>query len=206
MPLFIIINPACGDKSAPSFFVNHVFPKLDAHNITVDHVLHTNSPDHAQTFLREYISAKSEFADDNGITVILGSGDGTLHEITESIRPYTLQHEQLRINFVLIPCGTANALYHSLFPDSIDNPDTQSQKQTNDDADVSKKLRSLEAFLSRKELKTISLAVTTIVAQDATEVSTSTAAVVTSTALHACILRDSESLRDEYPGVERWTK
>ncbi|PPQ98821.1 hypothetical protein CVT24_003375 [Panaeolus cyanescens] len=197
MPLFTIINPVCGHKSGSSFFDTHVFPRLNDQKITVDYNLRTSSPDDAPNFIREYFTTnRLDHNPPTEITIILGSGDGTLHEIIEAIRPYTTEYHNLLIRFVLIPCGTANALYFSLFPDTID--------AAVDTSNPSKRLRSLEEFLAGKEAKTLSLAVTTVSNHNESKTSINTAAVVTSTALHACILRDSESLRDEHPGVERF--
>ena len=172
MTLIVLINPACGNRSAPSFFDNHVYPLLKAHKISVDHAIQTTSPEHAPSFISQF--------HDHPITVILGSGDGTLHEIINkvSFQP---------IHFVLVPCGTANALYSSFF-----------LLQEGEDQ-VAYRLQSLLAFINKKAPSSLSLATTTLSSDSQITLS----AVVVSTSLHASILHHSETLRDQYPGIER---
>lgn len=98
---------------------------------------------------------------------------------------------------MLVPAGTANALYSSLFP-PVKGEDTGS---------VEYKLKSLRAFLDGKEGVPLTLAATTLYPPtgDSQAVSTRVVSgVVTSTCLHASILYDSEKLRKEYPGLERF--
>ncbi|KAF8964136.1 hypothetical protein BDZ97DRAFT_1939327 [Flammula alnicola] len=177
MSLVVIVNPVCGDSSAPSFFADHVLPLLHSNNV------HTP------------ISAQP-----HPLTVILGSGDGTLHEIINGIcaaglldlHPTSLPP----INFVLVPCGTANALYASLFPPQADA----------DEKDPKYRLQSVQAFIDKKSPSHLSLASTTLSSQSSGPESPQLAisSVVVSTSLHASILHDSESLRDRYPGIERF--
>ena len=110
---------------------------------------------------------------DGHSTVILGSGDGTVHDIINS----GVRHP---LALVLVPCGTANALYSSLFP-------------TGD------RLQSLHAFLANKPTRPLSIASTSV--NGATPV---LSVVVVSTALHASILHHSEALRDSHPGLVRF--
>ena len=159
MPL-IIVNPVCGDRSAPNFFADNV--KIDGE------LVETTSAEHAGQVVAARLASESP------LTVVLGSGDGTLHDIINALHP-----QPAAVNFVLVPCGTANALYSSLFPGQDD------------------KLLSLDAFVSAKPPIPLSLATTTI----ASKVSVSS--VVVSTSLHASILHDSEALRAAHPGIER---
>jgi len=69
------------------------------------------------------------------------------------------------------------------------------------------KLKSLEAFIRDSNIVPLTLAITTISSPQSTQQSchkVAISAVVTSTALHASILHDSESLRKEMPGIERF--
>ena len=136
----------------------------------MDHTIQTTSPEHAPSFIARL---------QGPITVILGSGDGTLHEIINAASS--------TIHFVLVPCGTANALYSSLFL----------QEQGEDH--VAYRLRSLLSFITKKSPSPISIATTTFSSTPQITLS----AVVVSTSLHASILHHSESLRDQYPGIER---
>ena len=172
MTLIVIINPACGDRSAPSFFNDHVCPLLKAHNISVHHTLQTTSQDHAPSFISQF--------HDQPLTVILGSGDGTLQEIINKVSSQP-------IHFVLVPCGTGNALYSSFF-----------LRQEGEDQ-IAYRLQSLLAFINRKPPSSLSLATT--IFSSSSQITLS--AVVVSTSLHASILHHSESLRDQYPSVER---
>lgn len=171
-PLVVLINPVCGNRTAASFFNSHVFPLLKTHNISVDHTIQTTSSGHAPSFISQF--------HDQPTTVILGSGDGTLHEIINAVSSQS-------IHFVLVPCGTANALYSSLFL----------QKEGEDQ--VAYRLRSLLSFINKQSPSSLSLATTTF--SQTSKITLS--AVVVSTSLHASILHHSESLRDQYPGIER---
>ncbi|PPQ74172.1 hypothetical protein CVT26_006754 [Gymnopilus dilepis] len=163
--LVAIINPVSGAADAPSFFAAHVRPLLA--DVTV---VHTTDAGHAPRVLRDIQPPP---------TVVLCSGDGTLHEIITALAPAAL-------SFVLVPCGTANALYASLFPPAPGQDD------------VEYKLQSVRAFLRGAPPIHLSLAATTIAGQVALS------SVVASTSLHASILHHSEALRKTHPGIERF--
>jgi hypothetical protein len=170
MSVLAVINPVCGDKSAVAFFNDHVAQRLPS-----DTVITTE---------RNAVSLieKAEMP----LTVVLLSGDGTLHEILNQL-PTT---NPPQLSFVLVPCGTANALYSSLFPPAGDDSPAY-------------RLQSLQAFLDQRPPSHLSLATVTI-SSPTTEPQTSIASVVVSTSLHAAILHDSEALRDQHPGLERY--
>ncbi|KAI6111542.1 hypothetical protein EV401DRAFT_2059157 [Pisolithus croceorrhizus] len=88
------------------------------------------------------------------------------------------------ITFALVPCGTANALFSSLFPSMSERPG-----------------RLIQAVP-----KPLALARTTLYEAPTRHVPCHgiVSVVVTSTALHASILEDSELLRKEIPGIERF--
>jgi len=163
--LLTIINPVAGSSSAPQFFAEHVLPRLSG-NV----VRQTERPGHAAQLVRD--------ATPN--TVIVGSGDSTLHEIINGI-----DLAATPVDFVLVPCGTANALYVSLFPPQGEE-------------DATYKLQSLEAYLENKPPRPLTIATTKISAEK-----TVRSCVVVSTALHAWILKDSEALRASHPGTDR---
>jgi diacylglycerol kinase family enzyme len=169
----VVINPVCGNSTGRSFFDEHVYPLLQAHSISVEHAIQTTSPADAPVFISQFY--------DHPITVILGSGDGTLHEIINNVS------SAQPIHFVLVPCGTANALYSSFFL----HQDGQDQ--------IAYRLQSLLAFINKRDPLPLSLATTTFSSDSHSTLS----AVVVSTSLHASILHHSESLRDRYPGIER---
>lgn len=193
-PLLVIYNPACGDGTAEAFFNGHVFPRLEEAHLQVVQKAATEAAGHAGTIVSEFLEQY-----EGEVTVILGSGDGTLHEIINALSLELLKgaHKKVAssIRLVLVPCGTANALYCSLFKlDSMHK-------------DPAHKLRSLEAFIRDSSIVPLTFAITTISSPQSTQQSchkVTTSAVVTSTALHASILHDSESLRKEMPGIERF--
>ncbi len=174
----------------------------------VDKVFETERPDHAGEILYNYLE------DCQGdLTVILGSGDGTLHEITNYLSATKVKAEEgplpFHLDIVLVPCGTANALYSSLFP------------PTSDALDVSYKLKGLESFIAGSNTIPLAIAITTISSPPTSGkrpegkrtscntyfshiLTVTLSAVVVSTSLHASILHDSEALRKEHPGIERF--
>jgi hypothetical protein len=111
--------------------------------------------------------------------VAIAGGDGTAHELIEGV----LAEGRAQWQLILLPLGTANALYSSLFRL----------------ADPQDKLHSLRAFLNGDEPKALPITTTNI-----KSLAPIHSHVVASFALHAAILRDSETMREKYPGVERF--
>ncbi|KAF8163056.1 ATP-NAD kinase-like domain-containing protein [Crassisporium funariophilum] len=183
MSVVVVINPVCGDRSAPSFFADHVFPLLRAQSIPVLETILTTHAGHAASAIAALVHPGST------LTVILGSGDGTLHEIINGLG--SAGSHQLQ--FALVPCGTANALYASLFP----------PHPAGHEHDPPYRLQSVLSFITNTPAKPLSIATTTL-SSSSHPPQVTVAAVVVSTSLHASILRDSESLRHQYPGIERF--
>lgn len=181
--ILALYNPVCGPAAAKALFDTRVLPLLSEHGRHPAAVVATTHEGHAGEVVRAFLDEQP-----GDVTVILGSGDGTLHEIVCALHAAPTAHQRA-IAIVLVPCGTANALYASLFPPTA--PET-------DDA---WKLQSLHAFLCEgagTSPRPLTFAVTTIGG------ASSVSAVVASTALHASILHDSEALRAQYPGIERF--
>lgn len=191
MSLLVIYNPVCGDRTAEQLFRSEVIPRLEAHSKVPDSVIATTHPNHAGEIVLDLLKTKDS---SETITIILGSGDGTLHEIVTALHHSLAEEAHATLQFVLVPSGTANALYSSLFPLGSSEPSTEYR------------FGSLDLYLSSSS-KTIPLAtaVTTIDSShpDKAPVS-SVAVVVASTSLHAAILHDSEALRSTHPGIERF--
>ncbi|KAH7921488.1 hypothetical protein BV22DRAFT_1114386 [Leucogyrophana mollusca] len=195
MPVLVVYNPVCGNSTAGAFFDEHVFPLLRSSSTAIDEVVCTENVGHAGTAVISFLETH-----DGDVTIILGSGDGTLHEIINALSLVTLKGVRENkpaspIRLALVPCGTANALYSSFFP-----PDT-------DIENPSYRLRSVKAFLAGSGAVPLTLAFTTLSSPPAPTVKrpqVTVSAVVTSTALHASILHDSESLRKEIPGIDRF--
>lgn len=170
MSLLAVINPVCGDRSAVTFFNEHV-----AHRLPVDTL--TTTERNAVSLIQ---SASKP------LVVVLASGDSTLQEILNQL-PTTSPPQ---ISFVLIPCGTANALYSSLF-------------LPQEDTGPAYRLQSLQAFLDQRTPIQLSLATVTF-SSYSTSSQLSVASVVVSTSLHAALVHDSETLREQHPGIERF--
>jgi hypothetical protein len=221
MPLIVVYNPVSGNRSGLNLTTETILPLLLSHDITPDTVVPTEHLGHAGTLLVSYIETLSPSARVQGITLILVSGDGTLHDIVNAL--YSA-HANAKgqdgpfpsIRVVLIPGGTANALHASLFPPS---------RASNADPTL---LASLLSFLSATpRLVPLTISHTTISPPSshnnneqeaeaegqpppppppsisASDNST-LSIVVTSTALHASILLDSEVLRASVPGIKRF--
>ncbi|KAK0459458.1 ATP-NAD kinase-like domain-containing protein [Desarmillaria tabescens] len=207
MPLIVIYNPVCGDRTAKQFFDDHVLPLLASKGQIVDKVFQTERPGHAGEILHDYLK------DNHGdLTIVLGSGDGTLHEISNFLSSTKVEAKEylpFHLSIVLVPCGTANALYSSLFP------------PTTDTLDIAYKLKGLESFISGPNTIPLTIAITTISSPPTSTkqpegkfkscsahfshiLTVTLSAVVVSTSLHASILHDSEALRKEHPGIERF--
>jgi len=199
MPLLVVYNPVCGSRSAKSLTEDLILPLLFQYDVTVHLVVATKHAGHAGELIADYLRSAVD------LTLILVSGDGTLHEVVnncnitenQAAKEHRVDRPPVQISVVLVPAGTANALYSSLFPPAKGEAST-----------VEYKLKSLKAFLDGKERVPLSLGVTTLLPPAGEEPQTPSrtvvSGVVTSTALHASILYDSEELRHEYPGIERY--
>jgi hypothetical protein len=193
MPLLVVYNPVCGDGSAKVFFEEIVLPFLEKHGKIVNMTVVTEGPGHAGTAVLDFLEST-----EGDTVVVLGSGDGTLHEIINPL--YTAELKGSRIStkplrFVLVPCGTANAMYSSFFP-LIPGQDHTSYR-----------LKSLQAFIDNSNTIPLTLAISSLTPPLSPKPSRSQlviSAVVTSTALHANILHHSEALRKEMPSIERF--
>nr|GAT58030.1 DEAD-box protein abstrakt [Mycena chlorophos] len=184
-----------GSGAAKGFFDEHVLPLLAANGKTADLVAATEYADHAGKILVEFMQAH-----DGPVSVVLGSGDGTLNECMTSLAKATFTGtrggpDSHRVSFALVPCGTANALYSTLFP------------PPEDPADVAYRLQSVKAFIAGgTKTVPLHLAITTLssppFARKRPEAKVS--GVVVSTCLHASILKDSEKLRAEIPSMDRF--
>ncbi|KAL4262964.1 Lipid Phosphate Formation and Regulation [Pleurotus pulmonarius] len=187
--LVAIYNPVAGDRTAKQIFEDEVFPLLTQHGKSPVKQFSTERAGHAGTIVKDLIGSLDAGVEE--ITVVLGSGDGTLHEIINSATTHN-GGRHVKVSIVLIPCGTANALYYSVFPPG-------------EGEGAHDKLKSLKSYLSGGVLKSLTVAITTLVAANGKRSPHSLlSSVVVSTALHASILHDSESLRKEMPGIERF--
>ena len=195
----VVYNPVGGDSTARQFVEGHVLPLLKASDIPVAKIVGTEHAGHAGAIAFEFVDSTAS----GPLDIVIASGDGTIHEIISTIALAPSYKNRspdapARVNLVLVPCGTANALYSSLFlPKPNDDP-------------VQHKLQGIHAFIKKAKRIPLTLAITDILTPPPSKGSASVrgkatvSAVVTSTALHASILHDSEALRAEIPSMERF--
>jgi len=200
--MLLLSNPVAGSGSGPAFIKQYVLPLLAGRSY--QHVV-TQAVGDAGIKAIDYVKSHSD------PLIIVSGGDGTLHEVVNGLA----QLEQVRdgsksVEIVLLPLGTANALYSSLFPPSL-HPDL-------DLTQPAYKLLSLQSYLKKRsdpnqdQLKgskclPIAIQSTTFLGPTGEEVSNILSIVVTSTSLHASILHTADQLRKDRPdlvGVERF--
>ena len=215
MPLIVICNPVSGDRTAAKLTTEKIIPLLATHNVTPDKVATTEYVGHAGELFLSYIDTLASSTRTEPITLVLVSGDGTLHEIVNALHSARSKQEGFfpSVRVVLIPGGTANALYSTYFPPSTPStaepallasllsflsatprlaPLTFAHVSVSSSSPTTSVLRNLHNFPLTASSSSASSDVDVI------------SAVVTSTALHAAILHDSEALRASVPGVERY--
>lgn len=197
--VLVMYNPTGGDRTAKEFVETHVLPLLEANDVPVSRVVETQHAGHAGTIAFEFVDSTAS----GPLDIVVASGDGTIHEIISTIAlapAYKIRSPDVpaQVNLVVVPCGTANALYSSLF---LPKPD---------DDPIQYKLQGIQAFIKKAKQAPLNLAITDILAPPAGKAlapvreKSTVSAVVASTALHASILHDSEALRVEIPSMERF--
>ncbi|PWN24261.1 hypothetical protein BCV69DRAFT_243372 [Microstroma glucosiphilum] len=169
----------------------------------------TDAPEHASKIGVELRSQAHGESASEPLTVILLGGDGTTQEFLSGLFESCSDQQQLPdLRIVLVPTGTANALYSALYP-----PASSSRHEPLEDSTQHGwRLRSLRAYISSLKpakaegsfrLYPLTLANTTVHEEDSIPKEVLTH-LITSHALHAAILRDSEELRESHPGIERF--
>jgi diacylglycerol kinase family enzyme len=97
--LIVIVNPVCGAGQGKEFAEEHVVPALKrpglAHSAAV---FTTETPGHAGEIVLNYLRDHEL----NSLTVVVASGDGTVHEIVNALEQNDQSYE---IDLVLIPVG-----------------------------------------------------------------------------------------------------
>ena len=211
MPLIVIYNPVSGDRTATKLTTGTIIPLLATHNVTPDKVAATEYAGHAGEILLSYIDSLDP-STSTPITLVLVSGDGTLHEIVNALHSARSKREvsfpSLRI--ALIPGGTGNAMHSTFFPPST-SPTTEPTLLASLLSFLSATPRLIPLTFSQASISSSSPAQSALInhqkfpsaAPSESEVDV-ISVVVTSTALHAAILHDSEALRASVPGIERF--
>ncbi|GAA5929937.1 acylglycerol kinase family protein [Sporobolomyces koalae] len=191
----LVLNPKSGHGYATALLDDVVKPLL-APFVQDLRVWETLAENDGERIGREIIQARGG----QDTTVIIFGGDGTVHEMLNgAVLPK--ESKPSRLDLVLIPCGTANALYYHLFPPEAPEYPVSSPHSP---------FYSLLAFLrGQAQPLPLPLALNTIrhaAAEGAQRepVPPVLTSVVTSGALHACLLHDAEALRSSHPGLERF--
>ncbi|PKI82333.1 hypothetical protein MVES1_003517 [Malassezia vespertilionis] len=184
MSVHVVCNAAAGQQNAESVLKEYVHKYLDAWKAAdrtrVAPTYHSTDPTHGAKQIGAALAREKA-----PLTLVVLGGDGTVHEALDGMQSVSIPSE---IFLVIVPTGTANAMYHALFGT---HPGGYAA------TDPRWRLCALQAFAASKSTQPLSL-------MRVTMGDTHLSCVVTSHALHAAILRDSESLRASHPGIERF--
>lgn len=206
--MLIISNPASGHKTGPQFIRDFVLPLLDKYHVSFK-LETTNAPKHAGELARNHLES---LGNAKSAVILVSGGDGTIHEIINALYADLGSGQAVtwpELQLVIVGSGTANALYHSIYP-IVAGPDILRFVQETlpaADAEAANRLQSVVAYLRRAgTTRPLSLARNTIFKPDGAVEQSLLSVVVASTALHANLLHTSEELRATIPGVERYTE
>jgi hypothetical protein len=207
--MLIISNPASGRKNGPQFIENYVLPLLNKYHVSFK-LETTNASKHAGELAKDYFQS---LGNAKSAVILVSGGDGTIHEIINALYGHLGSQESghvwPKLQLIIVGSGTANALYHSIYP-IVAGPDILRFVQETlpaADAEVANGLQSVVAYLRRTgSTRPLALVRTAIKEQDGSERESLLSIVVASTALHANLLHTSEELRATIPGVERYTE
>lgn len=202
--LHVVINPASGGRSAEQILVDEVHPLISNHSAAAGHRVieyRTQCEGDAARIGREILAAEKECGGgtsrETAILIAALGGDGTTHELLNGLVEVSTEDAPTAksaipyADMAIIPTGTANALYASLYA-----------KQYGAEQVGTDRLRSLRALLDGTQ-KPYALALSAVTL-DGADKPPILAHLITSHALHASILADSEALREAHPGLERF--
>nr|WVH01964.1 acylglycerol kinase [Naematelia aurantialba] len=203
----LIVNPVAGQGKAPEFVQKYVVPLLD--KLGLPFQLHETKG------VRDAgrIGAELLLGNAPPFKVVVAGGDGTAHEMIEGVLGAERETDKDglgRWELIILPLGTANALFSSLFPPPPRPPTSRMAKYVTEhlgvtDPDVPYQLSSLLASLEGvTEPRRLPITLTSLQSPTSSTSDPIPSHIELSTALHAAILADSESLRAAYPGLERF--
>ncbi|ORX39162.1 ATP-NAD kinase-like domain-containing protein [Kockovaella imperatae] len=205
-PVFhVIVNPAAGHGQAADFVRAKVEPLLK--HCQIAYKIHQTSGVKDAGRIGQEIQNSIPLEEPR--LVIVAGGDGTAHELIEGILDQSSAGDDQGIGtwrLAILPCGTANALFHSLFPDSHRHDSVGELGQhlatlTNEDEHQLSSLTSAIESLKAPQTNVLPLPITLTTIASQKRIPTH---IVLSTSLHASILHDSEALRETMPGIERF--
>lgn len=183
----IVVNTHAG-KGEASSLVKTLIRLLAKHDIIYS--VHETQSAHDGYRTAKSMLRNTSIPLSSTVIAVVG-GDGSLNELINGIMQLEPHATTRGVRFALVPAGTANAVYHSLFPETCKDPE-------NFDRFLSVK----EALKNPSSLAPLSVCrITTIPNQPPVY-----SCVVTSTCLHADILETASTaeMRKQYPGVERF--
>ncbi|KAF9519880.1 hypothetical protein BS47DRAFT_1324215 [Hydnum rufescens UP504] len=165
------------------------------------YLLHyTLSEEEAGALAKEFIRRSKEARP----SIVVAGGDGTLHNLINWVAVDAIEKDGPipGAAFFLVPTGTANALYSSLYP-RTDQIFTHPLIISNPDQRAAYGLQSITAGDTKPRV--LNVAAARIYEANSTHPSSTTlSVVVNSTSLHAEILDTAEKYRDSIPGIERF--
>jgi diacylglycerol kinase family enzyme len=168
--MLIISNPNAGDKSGPALLKDVVLPFLERQLPSIKVQLkETTAPGDSGLLARDYLEKYSLGELQEDPVIMVSGGDTTVHEMIEKIASMPVKR---RAKLVLIPSGTANAMYHSMFPpksregfiNGLPSPLRQEAEQATEQA--RSKLYSVLCFLSNGPIKPLQGTRTSIIDKD----------------------------------------
>lgn len=183
----IVVNSHAGTGEAPKY-VKTLIKLIAAHDI--DYAVHETRSANDGYRIAKSILRNTSIPVSGTVVAVIG-GDGSLNELVNGIMRLEPSAATRGIRLALVPAGTANAVYHSLFPETCKDP-------TNFDRFLSVK----EALKMPSSVAPLSICRISVLPDEEPLYS----CVVTSTCLHADILAtaSTEEMRETYPGVERF--
>ncbi|GAA5862207.1 hypothetical protein JCM1840_001677 [Sporobolomyces johnsonii] len=204
----VALNPACGSYLARPYFYHIVKFWLEgAVHWAKEGVRETKKEKDGERIGRELVESWRAEEGEERKTVLVMGGDGTVHEVLNGMLlgeegEGDKEAAKVLVDLIVIPCGTANALYHHLCPPESSLYPVSSPLSP---------FYSLLSFLRHSSSSSssplpLALAHNTILPSPASSSKSKTVltSVVSSAALHACLLHDAESLRATMPGLERF--
>lgn len=220
--MLIISNPKAGDQKGSQFLKEHVIPLLTRHaESTPIEFTETSAPGDAGVIASRYLKRITQGDIQEESIIVLSGGDTTIHEVVNGIIGL-----KQSASVIVVPSGTANALYHSLFPPkgrvsflqalpSVIREEVGAMHE-----DVREKLYAVLTFLTRGATRQLYSTRTKILDTNGEATKEIMSCVVVSAckfvclvrtfyslnhvALHASILDGAEALRLTHPGIERF--
>ncbi len=199
--ILLIVNLNSGDGIIAKRLVEDIVcPML--YNSKVDLSLHfTASAQEAGDLAEQHIASTP---DPETPTILVAGGDGTLHDLVNVLHSRASSGTFPDVNFVLLPTGTANALYYSFCSPIASDPAHPSIPNGAKEEDLLK-LTSLVAYIGKTRRRAMGVARTSIYESSSSHpMHTILSLVVNSTSLHAATLDSAEKYRSTIPGIERF--